>query len=249
MVGAAAAATTAAAKLLSAKPKPATKPPNFADLYNKQASATVSALLQKLAKVRQAGFGLVAIISAVCALLPPATSMLSALFVLRIQDPAAMRLLFDNWKVKFKKVYKSPTAVSFGHSILLSHLLSAKRSSLAPLLHVQDKAAFLKFQANVKQIAAANLANPKFFQAFPLTAARGMRACCRLSVTCSDLSPADRQSKILIKVDKKHVQSIIKKWVTKRSPMYASGPGSVCALDAMDDEPSHLQHISHCLQV
>ena len=44
-------AAAAAAKLLAAKPKSATKPPKFAELYNKKVSQTVSATLQKLAKV------------------------------------------------------------------------------------------------------------------------------------------------------------------------------------------------------
>ncbi|KAI3435016.1 hypothetical protein D9Q98_003068 [Chlorella vulgaris] len=54
------------------------------------------------------------------------------------KDPAAMRLMLDQWKKKFKRVYKSPAA---------------------------DKKAFAKFSANVKALAAANLKNPNYFQA------------------------------------------------------------------------------------
>ncbi|KAI3435022.1 hypothetical protein D9Q98_003074 [Chlorella vulgaris] len=66
------------------------------------------------------------------------SKQVSSLLQKLAKDPAAMRLLFDQWKKKFKRVYNSPAA---------------------------DKKAFAKFSANVKALAAANLKNPNYFQA------------------------------------------------------------------------------------
>ena len=61
---------------------------------------------------------------------------------------------------------------------------------------MQDKAAFAKFQANVKIIADANTKNPKYFSALN---------------RYSYLTWAEFQSKILLKVDPKKMQDAINK--------------------------------------
>jgi hypothetical protein len=115
-----------------------------------------------------------------------------------------MRLLFDDWKLKFKKSYKNPAEVSgqcCSHTALPAAPAAPRRPvqrmPLLPLPGVlisnhlldgrcchavlQDKTAFVKFQANVKDLAFQNAKNG-WFSAL---------------TTYSDLSWADIQARVL----------------------------------------------------
>ncbi|PSC74223.1 senescence-specific cysteine protease SAG39-like isoform A [Micractinium conductrix] len=157
----AAAAKAAAAAKLAAIPKPkgATKLPSFVDLFKKDKSAQVSAILQKLSKVTA--------------------------------DPAAMRLLFSQWKKRFHKSYKAPAA---------------------------DKAAFKKFSENVRALAAANLKNPKYFRALN---------------QYSDMLWQDKKQRVLLKLDKKRMQAMLKK--APKAGGATAGAAAAAALPASVD--------------
>jgi hypothetical protein len=79
-----------------------------------------------------------------------------------MQDPAAMRLLFNDWKIRYKKTYKTPQLVS----LACQGIRTAAIHTRTLVSHLQDKQAFAKFTANVKAIAKANLKNPNYFQVF-----------------------------------------------------------------------------------